>query len=315
MRFPSWWLSIFAWACVAQASLTESPYRDLIEWGHLQGLVARSSADEVRLTNRWTALWFKSESKRILFGGVEVRLCDPVVLKQGRLRISQRDIEKTLNPLLEPPQRSGKAIRTVVVNAGHGGKDPGNMEGRKEEKVFTLALATEVKRQLEHSGIRVIMVRGTDNYVEREERAAIANRGAGDLYVSLHFNTTAGAADGKVQGLETYCLTPVGAASSNDTRSHGGGRFPGNAQDRLNLVFAQMVHRAILDATELTDRGVRRARFKELTLVHMPGILVEGGYMNHPHDSRLIYSPAGRAKLAEGIVDGILAYKRLLERG
>ena len=110
-------------------------------------------------------------------------------------------------------------------------------------------------------------------------------------------------------------MTPAGAASSNDGDNHGGPRCPGNKQDRLNMVFAHMVHRAILDGTDLTDRGVRRARFKELTLLHMPGILVEGGYMNNAHDAQLIFGTAGRSKLAAAIVDGVLAYKRMLERG
>ena len=311
----SWWILLLAWGLSAQARTTEPPYRDVIEWGRLQGLVSRVSGDEIRLTNRWTSLWLKSDSKHLIFGGVEIRLCDPVVTRQGRLRISQRDIEKTLNPLLEPPQRSSKAIRTLVVNAGHGGKDPGNIEGRRSEKDGTLALASELRRQLERSGLRVVMVRGGDEFVELEDRAGLANRVGADLYISLHFNETGVSAAGKAQGVETYCMTPAGAASSNDGDNHGGPRCPGNKQDRLNMVFAHMVHRAILDGTDLTDRGVRRARFKELTLLHMPGILVEGGYMNNAHDAQLIFGTAGRSKLAAAIVDGVLAYKRMLERG
>jgi N-acetylmuramoyl-L-alanine amidase len=294
--------------------MVEVPYRDLVEWGRLQGLVAHVAGEDMKLTNRWAALLFRPDSKHLLFDGVEIRLCDPVVTRQGRIAISERDIEKTLNPLLQPPQRSGKPIRTLVVNAGHGCKDPGTIEGRREEKAFTLALATEVRRQLERSGLRVVMVRGTDNFVELEDRASVANRAGADLYLSLHFNETGPGAAGKASGVETYCLTPNGAASSNDAENHGGRRFIGNSQDRLNMVLAHMVHRAILDGTELSDRGVRRARFKELTLLRMPGILIEGGYMNSPHDAPLIYQAQGRAKLAAAIVDGVLAYKRMLER-
>jgi N-acetylmuramoyl-L-alanine amidase len=311
----AWCVALLSVALPARARQVESPYRDVIEWGRLQALTAAWHGDELRLTNRWASVSFHPDSPRALVDGVELRLCDSIIMRGGRLLVTQRDIEKSLNPLLTPPQRSGRPIRTVAINAGHGGKDPGNMVGRREEKNFTLALAKEVKRQMENAGVRVIMVRASDSFVELDDRASIANRASADLYLSLHFNETGDTGAGRVQGVETYCLTPAGASSSNDTDRHGGPRFPSNNLDRLNIVFAQMVHRSVLQETDLLDRGVRRARFKELTLLRMPGILLEGGYMNHPHDGRYLYDGAGRSKLATAIVDGVLAYKRLLERG
>jgi N-acetylmuramoyl-L-alanine amidase len=148
------------------------------------------------------------------------------------------------------------------------------------------------------------------------ERAAEANRKEADLYVSLHFNGFDGPGNNAVQGLETYCLTPAGAPSSNDSQRHGRmAGFDANRFDRENVTLAHLVHRAILDQTPLADRGVRRARFKELTLLRMPGLLIEGGYMTHPGDTRLMDSQKSRDQLAAAIADGILRHKKLVERG
>jgi N-acetylmuramoyl-L-alanine amidase len=299
----------------AWAKVTPSPYRDLATWGADRQLKAVSRGEEIHLTNRWMKFQFRNDSSRLLFNDVEFRLSDKVVFQQGRFRVSQRDIDTLLSPLIAPPKRGGKPIRLIAINAGHGGKDPGNMEGARKEKVYTLALAKELSRKLKAAGFSVAMLRNDDDYIPLEDRAAEANRLKADLYVSLHFNGYEGAGAASVNGLETYCLTPSGAASSNDAGRHGAGWQAGNANDRENITLAHLVHRAVLDQTPLIDRGVRRARFKELTLLRMPGVLIEAGYMTHPADSRQIYAAKSREALASAIVDGIVRHKRLIERG
>ena len=289
---------------------------DLVQWGAQRALAASLSphGDEVHLGNRSTRLTFKLDSQRMIADGTEIRLAYPVIHSGNRALISQHDIDSTLMPLLSPPRRPAtRPIRLVAVNAGHGGKDPGNTEGHRQEKQYTLMLAGEVRRALERAGLKVLMIRQGDTFVDLEERAALANRARADLYVSLHFNSVADA--GSVNGVETYCLTPAGTSSTNDTGNHGGTWQKGNRCDRDNIVLARQIQRAVVNGTDLDDRGVRRAHFQELTLLEMPGVLVEGGYMTNPGDSRILYTPEGRTKLARAIVDGILAYKRLVERG
>jgi len=295
----------------------DARYTHLVAWGRQQGLQASDIRrnGEMWLTNQSLALGFKADSQSMTFDGVEHRLTLPVRRSPGGLQVAVRDVQTTLSPLLRPPQRPGsRPVRVVAINAGHGGKDPGNTEGRRQEKHYTLLVAGELRRHLERAGLQVVVVRPSDTFVSLEDRPAKAARARADLYVSLHFNAFDGPGSGEVAGVETYCLTPAGASSTNDSGNHGGSWHPGNRFDRDNVLLAHHVHRAIKDGTDLNDRGVRRARFKELTLLQMPGVLVEGGYMTHPQDAASIYSPSGRAALARGIADGVLAYKRLVER-
>jgi N-acetylmuramoyl-L-alanine amidase len=307
-------LLLVGWAVALGAAPTESPYRDLIGWANLRDLRAINRGDTLLLTNRWSRFLFRRDSDRITYNDVELRLSDRLQTGANRWRITQRDIDTLLLPLVSPPKRAG-AVTTVAINAGHGGRDPGHLEGPRQEKTYTLALARELRRRLEAAGLKVIMIRDDDFLPSLEDRAATANRRKADLYVSLHFNGAPGEAGQQARGLETYCLTPAGAASSNDTSRRGGGWLTGNTWDRDNITLAHLVHRSVLDQTDLQDRGVRRARFKELTLLRMPGILIEAGYMTNPHDARLIYGTKSREQLAEAIVEGIVQYRRLVARG
>ena len=130
---------------------------------------------------------------------------------------------------------------------------------------------------------------------------------------SLRATNARPTARGSAKGLETYWLTLANGESTNGGQSHG--YMPGNRRDRENLTLAYQVHRSILDTFDFADRGVRRANFAELRLAEMPAVLIEGGFMDSREDALTIYSDARRAKFAAAIVDGVLAYKRLVERG
>ena len=301
---------------LVQARDWEPGFRDLAAWGREMHLRPIALGEELLLTNRWTRMRFRKDSDRMSFNEVEFRLSDRIPVEGGHFRVSQRDINSLMAPLLAPPKRTSRPIRRIAINAGHGGRDPGNMEGRRMEKTYTLDLAIDLARHLKAAGFQVVFIRSSDRFIALPDRAAEANRAEADLYVSLHFNGFDGPGNDAVQGLETYCLTPAGAPSSNDAQRHGRmAGFDANRFDRENVTLAHLVHRAILDQTPLADRGVRRARFKELTLLRMPGLLVEGGYMTHPGDTRLMDSKKSRDQLAAAIADGILRHKKLVERG
>ena len=80
------------------------------------------------------------------------------------------------------------------------------------------------------------------------------------------------------------------------------------------MLLAQQVHKSLVQNTEFADRGIKRAAFQVLREITMPGILIEGGFMSNPFDAQKIYHPVHRRKAARAITDGILAYKRLVER-
>lgn len=325
LRWAIVWMVFLAAKAVAAPSpaprmgtvtLNGQPYISLVSWAGLYNLSTRwdSKSGELRLTNRWTQLEFKADTRRVEFDDVTVTLSYPVLRSGDRLYLALRDEETVLRPLVRPPHLGpGKKVNTVALSAGHGGKDPGHVEGSRTEKYYTLQLAQEVQKQLQHSGFKVVMARSSDEFVSLEERPAVARSRGADIYICIHFNS-AGGADAP-QGLETYCLTPSGASSTNDKGNNGGSTRTGNRWDRENLQLAYQIHKAVLSEIDFADRGVRHSRFKEIALAEMPAAYIEGGFMSNPDDARRIFSESGRAKFAAAIVDGIKAFKRLVERG
>ncbi|HAB16066.1 MAG TPA: N-acetylmuramoyl-L-alanine amidase [Verrucomicrobiota bacterium] len=317
------WLGVFALTPVrAQSSRGDMTlingriYSDLGLWGAKQGFRSRwnPTTGELRMTNRWASLEFKTDTARVEYDGTLLWLEYPVAVERGRPYIAQRDLDLTLMPLLKPGKLpTGRHIRRIALSAGHGGKDPGNMEGSRQEKTFTLKLAKELAQRLRAAGFEVIQVRERDEFVPLDERPEMANRLKADLYLALHFNGAgSGGGSSSAQGAETFALTlPNGRSTHGGTSS---GPQPGNRFDRDNLLLAYQIHRAVLNSMDLMDRGVKRANFAELRGTRMPAAYLEGGFMDHPDDLRRIVSDRERGKLADAIVDGIQAYKRLVER-
>ncbi len=179
------------------------------------------------------------------------------------------------------------------------------------EKTYTLALAGELRDQLRKAGFNVILTRTKDTYVELPDRPALANQRGADLFVSLHFNATP-VGKNEVEGPQTYCITPVGA-SSTDAQGEGSnhGPTPANRHEHESLLLAYQIQKSLVEDLDANDRGVRRARFAVLRDARMPAILIEGGYMTHPYESKKIYSSAYRRQMAQAIVKGILACQKL----
>jgi len=263
----------------------------------------------VYLTSRWAKLTFLVNSKKATLNGLSFWLSSPVYA-DGNVSISERDIAKIVQPILYPDKLPrGKTIRTIVVDAGHGGKDPGYQINREQEKKYTLLMAKALKEILITAGFKVIMIRETDVFVALPEQAARANRAGADLLLNIHYNA---ALEVEANGVETYCLTPAGATSTN-----GGSptpRSPGHRQDMFNPLLAYQIHKSLTSTCGLQDRGLRRAAFQVLREINMPGVLIECGFLSNPQDAQKITNPAQRNAVARAIVDGILSFKRLVER-
>jgi len=312
-------LLLFALATVAGTARAESvnghSYVALSQWARANGFIGYTlnSGREIILTNKTSRLVFDQDSADTTINGVDVRLSFPVA-KGGY--ISQLDADKTLRPLLFMPRPSAKKITTICLDPGHGGKDTGNRVGKflfaHNEKTYTLALALELRRQLQKAGFNVILTRDKDVYPDLPVRPDMANRRGADLFVSLHFNSSPNGA-ASVQGVETYCMTPVGAASWNDAEGAGLGSraYPANRVDDRSLLLAYQVQRALSRGLGANDRSVRRARFEVLRIAEMPAILIEGGYMSHPVEGKKIFSEAYRQQMASAIVRGIVSYAKL----
>ncbi len=306
------------------ASINDQNYVSLADWADANGLKISwfKRGAEIAATNRTARLVFDRNSADAGINGVQVRLSFPFAVERGVPLIARLDLDKTVAPLLFPSRYvEPKKITTICIDPGHGGKDSGNHVGfgffGHSEKTYTLALALELRDQLKTLGFNVILTRTKDSYVELPERPAIANRRGADLFVSLHFNA-AQSDKGLVAGPETYCITPVGASSSN---AHGeSGEFGSaigtgptieNRFENKSLLLAFQMEKSLVQNLGANDRGVRRARFAVLRDAAMPAILIEGGYMTNPSESQKIYDTAYRKRMAAAIVKGILNYQKL----
>jgi N-acetylmuramoyl-L-alanine amidase len=297
------------------AFINGQSYVPLVDWARANGLKCfwLKRGDEIVATNRTTRLVFDKDSRMAEVNGINVALSFPVAADRGTLLVTQMDLNTTIRPLLFPPRFTGtKRIMTICLDPGHGGKDTGNHTFWHSEKTYTLALALELRSQLQKAGFNGILTRSKDAYVDLPDRPALANRRGADLFVSLHFNATP-TGKNEVEGPQTYCITPVGA-SSTDAQGEGANYGPttANRVEQRSLLLAYQMQKSLVQSLRVPDRGVRRARFGVLRDATMPAILIECGYMTHPVERKKIYDAAYRRQMAQAIVNGILAYQRLV---
>ena len=240
---------------------------------------------------------------------LEVRLGFAPQIVNGQPYVHTLDLRKTLEPLIAGSCLSfAKTNPTIVIDPGHGGQDSGTrcVLGYGYEKDYTLDWARRLGSELATNGWRVFLTRDRDTELVVSNRIAFAEAHKADVFLSLHFNSSA--PNDQQSGLETYCLTPTGMPSTV-TRGYSddmGLAFTNNAFDAQNLQLAMQVHRALLQVNGWHDRGLRRARYLGvLRGQNRPAILVEGGYLSNPHEARLIADPAYRQKMAAAVAQAL----------
>lgn len=319
-RWFCWWTILVGLTgpmMVRAMTVNGHAYEPLADWSATTGLhlTRNANSTEFTLTGHNTRLLFSKDSAIAQVNGVRVALCFPLAVDHGTPLLAQLDAIHTLNPLVFPARLAGRRVTTICLDPGHGGKDTGFRIGSHYEKVYTLALAQELRDQLTSAGYHVFLTRTRDEFVELPDRPGQANRRGADLFISLHFNcSTVDAAN--VQGPETYCITPVGASSSN-AQGEGADHGPaiGNRCEARSLLLAHAVQGSLVRNLGVEDRNVRRARFAVLRDAEMPAILIENGYMSHPVEGRKIFTAAYRRQLAAAIVRGVQNYQRLTAPG
>jgi N-acetylmuramoyl-L-alanine amidase len=289
-------------------------YVRLSDWAKPRGIeVSWVKRDEsfkaIGSSFRFTA---NVDSSQARINGIDVWLCFPVLGRKGAVYLSRIDLNSTLQPLLSPAKLgSSRKIRTVVLDPGHGGKDPGFRVGATEEQRHTLLLAQEVRKLLTSAGFKVVLTRASDRFVDLAERPALARRKNADVFISLHYNATEGASKSSVQGTEVYCLTPAGAFSTNAQRGRGDtAACPGNRTDAFNVLLGYHLQSALTRSLSVSDRGLRRARFAVLRDTTMPAALIEAGFLSHPSEGRKILDPTYRKKIARAIVQGLQDFQK-----
>ena len=229
-------------------------------------------------------------------------------------------------------------VRTVVIDAGHGGKDPGTHGKKNNERDITLSIALELGKVIEEfmPEVKVIYTRKTDVFIELDERAAIANRNNADLFISIHCNAISKPA---IAGTETYCMgnhTSEGNLSvakrenssvlmeKNYLQKYDGFNpksplahiFFSNMQSAYvtnSLRFATQVEKEFQGRAGRQSRGVKQAGFIVLWKTAMPSALIETGYLSNSTEEKYLASEKGQVYLASAIYRAFRNYKEEME--
>jgi len=256
------------------------------------------------------SLVLDAERRDIELNGIVHWLSVPVLSHRDRLYVAATDVLKTLDPVLrQGRQRNPSAVRTIVLDPGHGGTDMGAHGERGIEKVLTLDLARRLRTVLEGQGFKVTLTRTTDRPLALEERVDFAERQRADLFVSIHLNS-----GGSASGIETFCLTPAGESSTGGSSRRDRDTSSGNRYDFANVWLAHCVQRSLIGSTGASDRGVRRARFLVLRDISCPAILVEGGFLSNETEEKKLVNAEYRDRLAKAMAAGIVNYRAGVER-
>lgn len=225
-----------------------------------------------------------------------------------------------------------RRVHTVVVDAGHGGRDPGAMGvGGLREKDVNLAIARKLARQLELRGFEVVLTRNDDRALSLEERTAIAESAGGDVFVSIHANASRRA---RARGIEIYTLDANHERHSLDvaSRENGvpaarldplqralariqAGELASHSERLASLVHERVIHGARRRDRSLPDLGLKKGPFYVLFMSNMSSVLVETGFVTNRRDAKLLRSTHYQSLLAEQIAEGVDRYRQQMETG
>ena len=229
-------------------------------------------------------------------------------------------------------------ILTVVIDPGHGGKDPGAVYGNAREKDIVLDISLKLGNYIKsaYPGVKVVYTRDTDVFVPLYQRAAIANKNNADLFISIHVNAVS---KGSAQGTETFILGQHRTSENlevakkensvilleADYKTTYEGFDPNSPESYImfelvqdeyleqSAMLASAVQDQFRERVNRIDRSVKQAGFLVLRQITMPGILVEAGFLSHPSERQFLMSENGRDYLASAIFRAFRDYKKKVE--
>lgn len=219
--------------------------------------------------------------------------------------------------------------KIIVIDAGHGGKDPGAVGYRKyREKIVVFKIAKELEKILKSRGYRVYMTRNKDSFIKLSERTKIANEKSANIFISIHANAIDGKSADSAQGIECYFLSPSrsdrakkvaakeNSADISDMNMYGKDIFL-NFLNHHNIVASNKLaidlQRGMLQELSkkyqgVKDGGVREGPFWVLVGAQMPSVLVEVGFISHPEEAKRLVNNDYRKTMALGLANGIERY-------
>jgi N-acetylmuramoyl-L-alanine amidase len=225
----------------------------------------------------------------------------------------------------------GLGARRIVIDAGHGGHDPGTTgRGGLQEKDLVLDVALRLDRLVRQElGAEVILTRSTDAFIPLEERTAIANSRGADLFLSIHANASR---NSRARGIETYFLNFAQNPHAEAVAARENAISEATLKDLQNLVkaitlnskidesrdFAAAVQESMVSGVrahhDVPDRGVHTAPFYVLIGASMPAVLAEIAFVSNPEDEKRLRSPEYREVLARSLLKGVRSYLEALNR-
>jgi hypothetical protein len=236
--------------------------------------------------------------------------------------------EPVATPL--PPVAAGKFShnKTIVIDPGHGGTDPGAVNGKLQEKTAVLGVAKKLGDILKARGYKVYFTRSTDVFINLRTRTKFANEKMADLFVSIHANAAPDATKAKsMHGIETFFLSPArsersknAAALENKSDIEEMNYFSQQtflnvlnrekiiASNKLGIDIQKEILASARKVYAASDGSVREAPFWVLVGALMPAVLVEIGYITHPVEGEKLFNDAYQKALANGIANGIDGY-------
>ncbi|MES1225472.1 MAG: N-acetylmuramoyl-L-alanine amidase, partial [Bacteroidota bacterium] len=230
-------------------------------------------------------------------------------------------------------RKRSTGVKTVVIDAGHGGHDPGCHGKKGKEKDVTLSVALKLGKLISDNNpdVKVVYTRDKDEFIELHERANIANRNHADLFISIHCNS----GKGNAYGVETYSMGLHRTADNldvakrenesvlleKDYKSNYEGFDPNSPEASIiftlyqnafldqSLTIASLVQDEFRESDKRFDRGVKQAGFLVLVYTAMPSILIETGFLTNMDDEKIMITDKGQQKIAESIYRAFRKYK------
>jgi len=236
------------------------------------------------------------------------------------------------------PIRTDFRVDTIVIDAGHGGHDPGTHGVKALEKNITLSIALKVGNYIKQNvpGVKVIYTRTDDRYIALDERANIANKNKADLFISIHANALSRP---EVHGTETYVMGPHKADGNMEVAkrenavilldSNHEERYEGfdpntpesyilfslaqSAYQESSVKLADLIENQFKERVGRRSLGVKQAGFWVLWRTSMPSVLVEVGYLTNPNEEKYLSGDTGQDLIASGIYRAFKDYKNQIE--
>ncbi len=256
---------------------------------------------------------------------------------ERELLITGPSIRVTFHKKKGPPPKEIKPkeqrkINKIIIDPGHGDKDPGAIgPSGLTEKEIVLKISKELRKILKKQGFTVLMTREGDSFVRLRQRSKMANNSGADLFVSIHCNATGWRKE--AGGFETFFLSTAKTswARAVEAKENAVIEFetPSAEESTIEYIFydlmqnlhlressdlADFIQESMAENLIIEDRGVKQANFHVMREIYMPSVLVETAFISNVEEEKLLKTKTFQKKIAKGIAEGILKFKRMYEK-